>query len=178
MIRFSWYPVSVMVKVILMNILDEAKDYFKHGVEVGSNPNLTANEAISQVRNEASMTLSKARELNIAKQERKTAVAKRLSALRDESGQKQQIVAKEIGINTVTLSGYEIGKSEPNLEVLVRLADFYKVSLDFLLCRTDTRIQFNKEEYAARDQERKEMQAKLEQLANEVSNLKDNMNIK
>ena len=34
-------------------------------------------------------------------------------------------------------SGYEIGKSEPPMEALVRLADAYGVSLDYLLCRTD-----------------------------------------
>ncbi len=161
-----------------MSTLDELKDRFKHGVEVGSDPNLTVSEAVAQIRSETTEMLNKAHDLTTAKQERKIAVAKRLSSLREESGQKQQIVAKELGINTVTLSGYEIGKSEPNLEVLVRLADFYKVSLDFLLCRTDSKIEFNKEEYAARDQERKEMQAKLEQLASEVSNLKDSLNIK
>lgn len=161
-----------------MSALDELKDYFKHGVEVGSDPNLTVSEAVTQIRSERTEMINKAHDLTTAKKERKIAVAKRLSALREESDQKQQIVAKELGINTVTLSGYEIGKSEPNLEVLVRLADFYKVSLDYLLCRTDTKIQFDKEEYAARDQERKDVQAKIEQLATEVSNLKDSMNIK
>lgn len=49
----------------------------------------------------------------------------------------QKEVADKTGINMVTLSGYEIGKNEPNLEALVRLADDYKVSLDYLMCRTD-----------------------------------------
>ena len=49
----------------------------------------------------------------------------------------QKEVADKTGINMVTLSGYEIGKNEPNLEALVRLADVYKVSLDYLMCRTD-----------------------------------------
>lgn len=158
-----------------MNVLDEMKDYFKHGVEVGSDTTLTTSEAISKIRSETAEIRAKAHDLSTAKQLRKSAVAHRLSTLREESGQKQQVVAKEIGINTVTLSGYEIGKSEPNLEVLVRLADFYKVSLDYLLCRTDTRIEFNKEEFAARDLEREQMKAHLEQLETELSNIKNSI---
>ena len=49
----------------------------------------------------------------------------------------QKEAADRTGINMVTLSGYEIGKNEPNLEALVRLADIYEVSLDYLMCRND-----------------------------------------
>ena len=51
---------------------------------------------------------------------------------------KQQDVAERTGINVVTLSGYEIGKNEPNMEALVSLADVYGVTLDYLMCRTDS----------------------------------------
>lgn len=53
-------------------------------------------------------------------------------------GLKQQDVAERTGINVVTLSGYEIGKNEPNMEALVSLADVYGVTLDYLMCRTDS----------------------------------------
>lgn len=68
---------------------------------------------------------------------RKKAVADRLQQIRKERGLMQKEVADKTGINMVTLSGYEIGKNEPNLEALVRLADVYEVSLDYLMCRTD-----------------------------------------
>ena len=46
-------------------------------------------------------------------------------------------MAEKTGINVITLSGYELARSEPNMEALVRLADVYHVTLDFLMCRTD-----------------------------------------
>ncbi|MBD9225564.1 MAG: XRE family transcriptional regulator [Clostridiales bacterium] len=51
----------------------------------------------------------------------------------------QQDVAEKTGINVITLSGYELARSEPNMEALVRLADVYHVTLDYLMCRTDTK---------------------------------------
>lgn len=68
---------------------------------------------------------------------RKLLVASRLSQLRKRYGFRQREVALAIGVNIITLSGYEVGRSEPPEEVLVRLADFYSVSLDYLLCRFD-----------------------------------------
>lgn len=68
----------------------------------------------------------------------KASVAKRLQETRLKCGLKQQDVAERTGINVVTLSGYEIGKNEPNMEALVSLADVYGVTLDYLMCRVDS----------------------------------------
>ena len=51
----------------------------------------------------------------------------------------KQDVAEKTGINVITLSGYELARSEPNMEALVRLADVYHVTLDYLMCRTDSK---------------------------------------
>lgn len=59
------------------------------------------------------------------RKQRKASVAKRLQETRLKCGLKQQDVAERTGINVVTLSGYEIGKNEPNMEALVSLADVY-----------------------------------------------------
>lgn len=72
------------------------------------------------------------------RKQRKASVAKRLQETRLKCGLKQQDVAERTGINVVTLSGYEIGKNEPNMEALVSLADVYGVTLDYLMCRTDS----------------------------------------
>ena len=48
-------------------------------------------------------------------------------------------MAEKTGINVITLSGYELARSEPNMEALVRLADVYHVTLDYLMCRTDSK---------------------------------------
>lgn len=46
---------------------------------------------------------------------------------------KQQDVADKLGIARTTYASYEQGKREPDHETLVKIADFFGVSLDFLL---------------------------------------------
>ena len=41
------------------------------------------------------------------------------------------------GIEQALLSKFENGERIPPTETLVRLADFYNVSIDYILCRTD-----------------------------------------
>lgn len=45
----------------------------------------------------------------------------------------QADLATEIGIKRSSLSGYELGNSEPNFETLLRFSDFFKISIDKLL---------------------------------------------
>lgn len=59
----------------------------------------------------------------------------RLVHLRKIHGYTQWDVAEMINISRSTLSKYEKGVLEPNLENLIKLADLYKVSCDYLLCR-------------------------------------------
>lgn len=60
----------------------------------------------------------------------------RLHALRERHGMKQTELAKAIGITSAAISAYELGKSVPRRDVLQRLADYFRVSIDFLLGRT------------------------------------------
>ncbi|MCC9691412.1 helix-turn-helix transcriptional regulator, partial [Streptococcus agalactiae] len=62
---------------------------------------------------------------------------KRLKSLRQESGLKQQEIAPLLGIKQNTYSDWETGKSEPNLENVVKLAKLFKTTTDFLLGVTD-----------------------------------------
>jgi len=48
-----------------------------------------------------------------------------------------EIVSLILKINRVTYQGYEKGKHDPNLDTLIKLADFYKTSTDYLLGRYD-----------------------------------------
>ena len=41
------------------------------------------------------------------------------------------------GIEQALLSKYESGERIPPTETLLRLAEFYNVSIDYILCRTD-----------------------------------------
>ncbi|MER2047269.1 MAG: helix-turn-helix transcriptional regulator [Solibacillus sp.] len=64
-------------------------------------------------------------------------LGKRLKALREKKGISQKFVATKIGVNNSTLSGYESGYREPDGETLSRLADFYEVTTDYLLGRSN-----------------------------------------
>ena len=41
------------------------------------------------------------------------------------------------GIEQALLSKFENGERIPPTETLIKLADFYNVSIDYILCRTD-----------------------------------------
>ena len=60
-----------------------------------------------------------------------------LALLRKERGLSQKVVAGELGISQALLSHYENGAREPGLEFVVRACDYYGVSADYLLGRTD-----------------------------------------
>ena len=61
----------------------------------------------------------------------------RLKALRKSRGYTQISVQMQTGIEQALLSKFENGERVPPTETLVRLAEFYNVSIDYILCRTD-----------------------------------------
>lgn len=62
-----------------------------------------------------------------------------LTLLRKERGISQKLAASELEISQALLSHYEKGIRECGLEFVVRCADFYDVSCDFLLGRSPER---------------------------------------
>ena len=58
-----------------------------------------------------------------------------LKKLRKEKNLSQTEIAKILGIPQKTYSDYETDKSNPKVETLIKLADFYKTSTDYLLGR-------------------------------------------
>lgn len=63
----------------------------------------------------------------------------RLESLRKELGLTQNEFAKKINMTQQRISAYEKGKREPDLQTLQQFADFFNVSTDYLLGRTDIR---------------------------------------
>ena len=61
----------------------------------------------------------------------------RLCLLRNKAQLSQTKASKQMGIPLGTLASYEIGRREPNTEMLGRLADFYGTTIDYLLGRDD-----------------------------------------
>ena len=66
-------------------------------------------------------------------------LAERLRQLRDEFRYTQREVAIYSDITEQTYQNYERMTREPKLEILIRIADLYHVSLDYLVGRTDSR---------------------------------------
>ena len=61
----------------------------------------------------------------------------RLKELRKSRGYTQISLQMQTGIEQAFLSKFENGERVPPTETLVRLAEFYNVSIDYILCRTD-----------------------------------------
>ncbi|WP_028982763.1 helix-turn-helix domain-containing protein [Sporolactobacillus terrae] len=57
----------------------------------------------------------------------------RLKSSREKTGLKQIDAARKVGIKNNTLSGYESGDRQPDYETLMKLADLYEVSIEYLL---------------------------------------------
>lgn len=60
-------------------------------------------------------------------------VAKNLRALRERKGLKQDELAEQLSIGQSTLSSYERGTRSVPLDMLVTFANFYNVSIDYLM---------------------------------------------
>ena len=63
----------------------------------------------------------------------------RLKALRTERKISVKDLAEKVGINAQTIYAYESGERQPSLNPLCWLADYFGVSVDYLLGRTDDR---------------------------------------
>ena len=61
----------------------------------------------------------------------------RLIDIRRSHGLTQKQLAAEINISEVALQNYEGGRRKPAFDVLISLADFFDVSLDYLVGRSD-----------------------------------------
>ena len=60
-----------------------------------------------------------------------------LKLLRKNRGYTQIALQMKTGIEQALLSKFENGERVPPTETLIKLADFYNVSIDYILCRTD-----------------------------------------
>ena len=68
----------------------------------------------------------------------------RIRDLREDRDLKQDDLAKMLNCTQACYSNYENGRRDIPTEVLSSLADFYGVSVDYLLGRTDTKIPYPK----------------------------------
>ena len=60
----------------------------------------------------------------------------RLRELREDKGLRQEDVAALFGFGKSTVSQWENGKSEPEYDIVLKLADYFDVTTDYLLGRS------------------------------------------
>lgn len=66
-------------------------------------------------------------------------LTERMKGLRKERNLRQEDIAVELDIATTTYCRYELGMREPSASLLCRMADFYDVTADYLLGRSNER---------------------------------------
>lgn len=66
-----------------------------------------------------------------------------LKLLREKSGESMSETAEILKIAKSTYASYEYGKREPNIEMLTKIANHYKVSIDYILGKKDAKAPVN-----------------------------------
>jgi transcriptional regulator with XRE-family HTH domain len=66
-----------------------------------------------------------------------------ISELRLDRNMNQKDLARILNVSVATISHYESEKNFPDVNMLVQIADFFGVSVDYLLGRTRIRMDFN-----------------------------------
>ena len=61
----------------------------------------------------------------------------RLKFLREQKNISQVKLAMDLNMNQNSISRYETGQREADYATLIKIADYFNVSIDFLLERTD-----------------------------------------
>ena len=61
----------------------------------------------------------------------------RLKEIRKLKGISQLKLAIELNTNKNTISRYETGEREPSINELIKIADYFNISVDYLLERTN-----------------------------------------
>ena len=76
----------------------------------------------------------------------------RIRDLREDRDLRQSDLAKATGIDQRTISNYETGKTNPDSDALIRLADFFGVTIDYLVGRTSLNLSGTAERIALIDE--------------------------
>ena len=62
-----------------------------------------------------------------------------LKKLREEAGISQKQLAEFIGVSQQSINKYENHNIEPDIDTMIRIADFFNTSVDYLIGHTDLR---------------------------------------
>ena len=68
-----------------------------------------------------------------------TIIGTRIAELRKSAGEKQEDLAEVLGCNRGSLANYETGKRTPDAEIIIKTAQHYGTTTDYILGMTDTK---------------------------------------
>ncbi|MBU5256813.1 helix-turn-helix domain-containing protein [Tissierella praeacuta] len=95
---------------------------------------------------------------------------KRLQLLLDENNINQKELAKKVGVTEVTISRYMTGERKPRIDIANKIAEYFNVSLDYLMGASDVRDPYDQEKHKdelrkkAKDSVEKEFKKEIEAL--------------
>lgn len=69
--------------------------------------------------------------------------SERLKHLRTSRKLTQRALAEILSYGSTAISNYESGRNEPSIADLTKIAEYFDVSLDYLLCVTDVKAPFS-----------------------------------
>ena len=93
-----------------------------------------------------------------------TTIADRLKALRAQKGVNQDTVAEACNISRIALARYETGARVPRAENAARIADYYGVSVDYLLGREEQPTQTAESKPTPKEMATADMRAEAKQI--------------
>lgn len=64
----------------------------------------------------------------------------RIRELRKERHMNQQRLAMEFNISQAAVSNYEKGNPEPDIQLIIKMADYFNVSIDYLAGKSDKKF--------------------------------------
>ncbi|WP_027633344.1 helix-turn-helix domain-containing protein [Clostridium hydrogeniformans] len=67
-------------------------------------------------------------------------IGDRIKELREDKCLNQQELGKMFNVHKGTISNWENGKRTPDADMIIKIADYFNVSIDYLLYRTDNPI--------------------------------------
>lgn len=65
----------------------------------------------------------------------------RIKELREEKGLSQKKLAEALGVSPGTIGNWESGIREPNFDMVTKVAEFFQVTVDYLLGQSNVRNQ-------------------------------------
>lgn len=93
----------------------------------------------------------------------------RLKALRLRNKMTQEELGKKINVTKVSVSGYETGNRTPDTDTLMKIAQVFDVSVDYLLGRTEDSTPSSPSASTLTEKDKRDIAKRLEEIRRDVA---------